>query len=305
MKTSASKRKVKATKTVKAQPKGARAKRKAATAANRKRGQMPKAKTQGAVIDTQHPVELEEAAAFVSGLATAKGLKMPKGLDLNAIIALLAKNPELLQVLLPLLLGLLKGSSSPDVGDPGELPLPPVKPPVDKTEPIEPPDGPDAQPGQLIDAFVHTKVVDVMAPGGQVKASNSDDIKAGTGTQSLKQRVRLNTDPSLGGRPYPGNDPTVNGPTFHKQDDDNNGKSPIIEWKWTVDGKEASNSAELEDPFQFGSYEDNGGTTPTLNLKRPVGPGRHEVKAWPFVRAEYNGGVAVSGEANPAVWFCD
>lgn len=239
-----------------------------------------------------------EADRYLTAASTIAAANAP-GVDLGDILEL-ARHPVVL-----FLLGLLKRAKSPSVGEPGELPIPPVKPPTPPEEKTEPPEPPDAEDGQVIDAFVHTHMVDVMAPGGQVKAENSDDIKRGTGTQSVKQRVRLNTDPSLGGRAYPGNDPTVNGPKFHKHDDDNDGRSPIIEWKWTVDGKEASNSAEMEDPFQFGSYEDNGGTTPTLKLVRPVGPGRHECKAWPFVRAEYNGGVAVSGEGQAVVWFCD
>jgi hypothetical protein len=59
----------------------------------------------------------------------------------------------------------------------------------------------------------------------------------------------------------------------------------------------------MDDPFHLGSYEDNGGCTPSFKLEEAVGPGRHKVECFPFVRAEYNGGVYVEGK--PVVWYID
>lgn len=176
------------------------------------------------------------------------------------------------------------------------------------TKPVEPeepkPEEPKEAPvGQVCEALKNLHMVDVIEPN-QAKAKNSAEIKNGTSTQSVKQKARFDVVPVLpGGQETTGGDATVNGPTFHKQDDANNGKSPIIEYKWTVDGKEASNSAEMEDPFELGSYEDNGGCTPTLTLVTPVGSGRHEVKMFAFIRPEYNGGVGV--QSNTITWYCD
>jgi hypothetical protein len=161
---------------------------------------------------------------------------------------------------------------------------------------------------QVIGSFAHTKLVDVLVgsaegkggPNSQKQAKNSAGIKDGSSTMAVGNKARFDTTPvSPTGKEYPGNDPTVNGPEFKKED----GTSPIIEWRWLVDGKEASNSAQMDDPFELGSYEDNGGCTPTLKLLQAVGSGRHEVQMFPFVRPEYNGGVAVEG--TPVVFFVD
>lgn len=161
---------------------------------------------------------------------------------------------------------------------------------------------------QVIASFAHTKLVDVLVgaaegKGGQnsqKQAKNSAGIKDGSSTMVVGNKARFDTTPvAPDGTEYPGNDPTVNGETFKKED----GTSPIIEWRWLVDGKEASNSAQMPDPFEMGSYEDNGGCTPTLKLLEQVGPGRHEVKMFPYVRPEYNGGVSVEGK--PVVFYVD
>lgn len=148
---------------------------------------------------------------------------------------------------------------------------------------------------QVISEFRHTKIANITHANAQVV--NKREIIAGTSTQAVGDKIHLDTTPSLDGTDYPGNSSEVQ--SWTKED----GSSPIIEWRWLVDGKEASNSAEMEDPFHFGSYEDNGGCTPSLKLLRQVGPGRFRVEAFPFVRAEYNGGVAVQGK--PATWYID
>lgn len=145
---------------------------------------------------------------------------------------------------------------------------------------------------------------DILDPDQSV-ASNSAEVKAGTGTQAVKQKARFDVTPvkASNGQEATGNDPELAGPAWHKQDDSNNGKSPIIEYRWFVDGKEASNSAEVNDPFHLGSYEDNAGCTPTLKLEEQVGSGRHQVEMYAFIRPEYNGGVAV--QSNTITWYVD
>lgn len=142
-------------------------------------------------------------------------------------------------------------------------------------------------------------MVDVLEPNQSV-AKNSADIKKGTGTQSVKQKARFDVTPVIPPGVETGkDDPVVNGPTFKKED----GTSPIIEYKWTVNGKEASNSAEVSDPFHLGSYEDNGGCTPTLKLEEPFGSGRNKVEMFAFIRPQYNDGVGV--ESNTVTWYID
>lgn len=146
-------------------------------------------------------------------------------------------------------------------------------------------------------------MVDVREPDQSV-ARNSAAIKVGESTQSVKQKARFDVSPVLADGSVAGkDDPVVNGPSFHKQDDGNNGKSPIIEYVWTVDGKIATSSQEMEDPFHLGSYEDNGGCTPTLKLVNQVGEGRHLVVLYAYTRPEYNGGVRI--ESNRISWYID
>jgi hypothetical protein len=146
-----------------------------------------------------------------------------------------------------------------------------------------------------------TKLVDVLNgnSGGDknAKAKNSAEIKNGTGTLSVGQKARFDTTPTGPDGEYGGNDETVNGPEFKKED----GTSPIIEYSLKIDGKEVMNTAE--NPLQLGSYEDNGGCTPTFKLNTAVGAGRHKCELRAFVAAQYNDGVAVEG--TPAVFYCD
>lgn len=146
---------------------------------------------------------------------------------------------------------------------------------------------------QVISEFRRFRIVDVLAKGHKVDQKRSAEVKAGAAL-AVGENLRFDVTPALNGKEYPGNDPTVNGPTFHKQDDDNNGKSPIIEYRWGVGDRELSNSDS--DPFHLNSYEDNGGCTPNLKLVEPIGNGVNEVWIEPFVRAEYNGGVQVTGD---------
>lgn len=148
---------------------------------------------------------------------------------------------------------------------------------------------------QVITEFKRTKIHNVTQ--NNQPAPNKQEIINGTSTQSVGQKVHLDTTPSLSGKDYPGGSEEVR--SWVKED----GTSPIIEWRWYVDGKEASNSAQMPDPFHLGSYEDDGGCTPTLKLTEQVGPGRHEVRAQPFVHGQYNGGVGVVGPA--VIWYCD
>lgn len=145
------------------------------------------------------------------------------------------------------------------------------------------------------------KKVDVLGKGHGPIGERSGEIVAGTGTLAVGEILRLDCTPGLAGKEFPGNDPTVNGPTFHKQDDSNNGKSPIIEYRWGTGEREFSNSGN--DPFHLGSYEDNGGCTPTLKLTEPIGQGRNEVWVQAYVRPEYNDGQGV--ESNKITFWAD
>ena len=80
------------------------------------------------------PAGPDESALFLSGLAQAKGLDLGGGFDFKSILS----NPALLAVLLPLILGLLKGSSGGGAGKPGELPAVPP-PPKPGTPPVPTP----------------------------------------------------------------------------------------------------------------------------------------------------------------------
>jgi hypothetical protein len=135
---------------------------------------------------------------------------------------------------------------------------------------------------------------------GNQDAGNKSAVMNGSGTQSVGQKVHLNATPLVNGKPAPGKDPFVR--SLKKADG-----SPAIDWRWTVDGKMAWNSQEVEDPFEWGSYDDeDNGCTPAPKLVKQFGPGRHEVKAWPLIAAEDNpSGEAVSGEADPIVWYID
>lgn len=144
------------------------------------------------------------------------------------------------------------------------------------------------------------KIVDVLEKNQQV-AKNSAEIKSGKGTQSVGQRLRLDCSPlDDKGNEFPGNSEFVNSPRFFKHD----GTSPIIEYRWFVDGREASNSAQMPDPFHLGSYDsDNAGCTPSLKLETQVGEGRHQVVCHAFVSGEFNGGKEVQSKV--VEWFVD
>jgi len=132
----------------------------------------------------------------------------------------------------------------------------------------------------------------------QDSGAQGQAVKDGTGTQFVNQKVHLDCTPSLKGKEYPGNSPE--GFHFVKED----GHSPVLEYQWWVDGKEASNSAEMPDPFNLGSYEDQDtGCTPAMKLLEAVGSSRHKVEMQGFIRAEYNGGKEV--RSNKVSWYCD
>lgn len=155
---------------------------------------------------------------------------------------------------------------------------------------------------QIISKFVKTKVVDVLVgssegeggPNSQKVAKNSEEIKAGTSTLSVGQKIRFDTVPvSPAGKEYPGNDPTMNGPEAYGRD--GNPNAPIIEWALLKDdGTDLMQSGD--NPFHLGSYEDNGGCTPTLKQERQLGEGRTRLRFGPYVDAgaDYNNGVGVA-----------
>ncbi len=157
---------------------------------------------------------------------------------------------------------------------------------------------------QVIFGFDKPKIHNVTAgENGRKPSPNKAAIKKGTGTLSVGEKLHLNSSPHQeDGDPYPGYSDEVRS---WKKDD---GTSPIIEHRWGYynergDRVELSNSRDEADAYHLGSYEDDGGCTPTLRLHRQLGSGR--VKAWfeTFVSAEENGGVeVVSPELN---WYTD
>lgn len=144
---------------------------------------------------------------------------------------------------------------------------------------------------QVIDAFsigIHN-----WTHAGQ-KAGNLRDLQSGNATQAVGDKVHLNCTPSLGGVKYPGGDPTINGLTK------NGSNSPCIEYRHFEDGVEVSGDTDHQ---EFGSYEGDGGCTPTPKLKEQVGGGRHFREEEPFIDGQWNGGVTVVG---PRVgWYTD
>ena len=128
-------------------------------------------------------------------------------------------------------------------------------------------------------------------------ARNKAGIIDGTSTQSVGVKVHLDFTPSVDGVPADGPNDFVR--SLKKGDG-----SPAFDLRWTVDGKMAWNSQEMEDPFELGSYDDaDNGCTPTFVQRTPVGGGRHEVKVWMLIAAEDNDGLAV--ESKPVSWHCD
>lgn len=145
---------------------------------------------------------------------------------------------------------------------------------------------------QVIKSFKSFHQFGVMH-GHTIDGERSEAVKNGAAL-AVGENLRFNATPILAdGSEAVGNDPRLTGPEWFKQDDSNNGKSPIIEYSWGSGDTEFSNSGD--DPFHLNSYEDNAGCTPNLKLTRPIGKGVNEVWIEPFVRPEYNGGVSVRG----------
>lgn len=146
---------------------------------------------------------------------------------------------------------------------------------------------------QVIKSFKHLKPFGVMI-GHRIDDKRTQEVNNGSAL-AVGENHRFNLTPILAdGSEATGNDPRLQDPKFFKQDDDNNGKSPIIEYTWGSGNQEFSNSGN--DPFHLNSYEDNAGCTPNLKLTRPIGPGRHKVWIKAFVRPQYNGGVGVESQ---------
>lgn len=121
-----------------------------------------------------------------------------------------------------------------------------------------------------------------------VQVKNAKEIKDGTSTLAVGQKVHFDCTPSLNGVEYPGQSEEVR--SWKKED----GTSPIVEYRWFANGKELSNSGN--DPFHLGSYEDDGGCTPTLKLTEQIGLGSNVVTMYAYVQAQYNDGVAVQSK---------
>lgn len=165
-------------------------------------------------------------------------------------------------------------------------------------------DMPDETPGtenQVVKSLSRPAFFGVMIKH-QIHDGRSKEVEEG-GALAVNENIRFNCTPTLmDGSKGKGDDPRINGnPKFFKQDDSNNGKSPIVEYAWGVGGTEFSNSGN--DPFHLNSYEDNAGFTPNLKLTRPIGSGRHKVWIHAFIRPQYNGGVGVKSE--PYEFYAD
>lgn len=283
-------------------------------------------KTLTAEIDNLPVPEPEAQAHYLRALGATSGISIPLDFDLaklvgeieaavgmisplvgflpqlGPIVARIRKALPILRsvsMVMPLILAIIAMAKGPGAGLPGALPVVPDVPdvpeePAGEDEPPRPPkEDPVGETKQVIKEFKRFHIVDVLKEGHQVDAQRSAEVKAG-GALCVGENLRFDVTPvAPDGSEYPGNSPIVNGPTFHKQDDSNNGKSPIIEYRWGCGGEEFSNSGN--DPFKLNSYEGEGGCTPNLKLTRPIGAGVNEVWIEPFVRAEYNGGEEVTG----------
>lgn len=129
------------------------------------------------------------------------------------------------------------------------------------------------------------------------KAGNIGNLRRGTATQAVGDKVHLNASPVMDGVPYPGQDPTIG--AWVKED----GSSPAVEYRFYLDGVEITGSQKAADLFELGSYEGDGGCTPAVKLKTQAGEGRHFFEVEVYNQPQYNGGVGVTG---PRIgWYID
>ena len=134
--------------------------------------------------------------------------------------------------------------------------------------------------------------------GGEVikKPVFDQVVGAGPAAQMLEQRMHLNCTPiDMDGNEYPGGSPIIRG--LLRKDGE-----PAIYYRWWVDGKEASDSEEIDDPFELQSYSDDGGCTPALHLIE-LTEGVRTAQTVAYLPAEFNGGVALV--SNPVTWRID
>ena len=135
--------------------------------------------------------------------------------------------------------------------------------------------------------------------GGEIIRKDVFDQVVGVGpaAQMQNQRMHINCTPiDLAGVPYPKASSIIRGSL--RED----GKQPCLDYQWWVNGVLAWNSTEMDDPFNWESYEDDGGCTPTMRLDGIESGARiaQLVANWP---AQYNGGVRVV--SNPVTWRID
>lgn len=143
---------------------------------------------------------------------------------------------------------------------------------------------------QRIFGFHNPHITKVMGKGHvELDGARQEAIKKEQTTLAVGEIVSFDVSPTdKDGRPYPGNDPTVQG---WKRLGSTPGPAIQGRWGYDRDGRDVLLTNSGHDKFAFGSVDDDGGTTPTLKLEEQVGEGSNRCFFYYHVEAEDNGGV--------------
>lgn len=110
----------------------------------------------------------------------------------------------------------------------------------------------------------------------------------GPGALMVGQRMHINITPyDRAGREIRPDDPRHPGIPGTREEN-----QYTMDYEWRVNGKVATNSKEISDPFELESSWDDFGMTPTL-LNSEAGVGRQKVEFVAWIKPEYNGGAKV------------
>lgn len=205
-------------------------------------------------------------------------------------------NKELVDGVLAMVLGIFakKNEAKPSIPDDSVPGVPPTMPTAPK---------PDAPEGQVYFKLV-TKLLFVEedrhggSRGETASTTRYNQILSENGPDALMvgERAHINITPfDAAGKEIGPDDPRHPGVEGTKEQN-----QYTMDYEWTVDGKVATSSQEMPDPFALESSWDDYGMTPVL-LNETEGPGRQKVtfKAW--IKPEYNGGVRT--ESNVLVFY--
>lgn len=226
-----------------------------------------------------------------------KLFKTVDGKTLGKILKFYSENEDLVDMILALVLNL---------GTKKEEPRPPSIP--DNTPPGVPPGTPTIPPpdptsGQVYyDLKLKLAFVEENRHGGnrgnianharylQILSPNGPDAL------DIEERAHFDCTPyDRAGREIRPNDPRHPGIPGDRQNN-----QYTMDYEWTVDGKVATNSKEMPDPFELESSWDDFGMTPVLkNAQLSHGRVKCTLKMW--IKPEYNGGVKL--ESNVLVFY--